>query len=334
MTNWILRLQKPSTPKRLLAVVAGCCLLLVLAPTVRSNADTTFELIRLDEPLTWIQARDSALNMGARLAVITDHSEQLAMNALLSQTDSAWIGGTDVVIEGTWVWVNGEPWSYSNWLSGHPVPLDGTDYLQIRGDMDGRWVSADDYADAFVIEWLCCLGPYAGNVDHDPSGGVDIADLIYLVDYMFSGGPAPSCLSETDLTGDGSIDIGDLVFLVEFMFTSGPTPPDCPQAEPGIIDTVIIVDQTLKPWDISYGVHYYGMDPDSFNFGLGPYHFPPVINPEFLSPGDDGYPSPGSTFPVLGLVLNGETRAYSLLAIISNEVVDDQIDSVHIAATY
>ncbi len=52
----------------------------------------------------------------------------------------------------------------------------------------------------------------------------DISDLVFLVDYMFVGGPPPSPLQAADCNGDGQIDISDLVYLVEFMFIDGPRP--------------------------------------------------------------------------------------------------------------
>ena len=60
--------------------------------------------------------------------------------------------------------------------------------------------------------------------------GIDIADLVYLVDYMFTGGPPPpiSILS-ADLDCNLGVDIADLVYLVDYMFTGGPEPCDhCP----------------------------------------------------------------------------------------------------------
>ena len=73
----------------------------------------------------------------------------------------------------------------------------------------------------------CCFGT-AGNVDFDPSDAVDISDLVYLVDYMFAGGPAPVCLEETDVNASGGVDISDLVYLTDYMFTGGPAPVACP----------------------------------------------------------------------------------------------------------
>ncbi|MBU8933406.1 MAG: dockerin type I repeat-containing protein [candidate division Zixibacteria bacterium] len=71
----------------------------------------------------------------------------------------------------------------------------------------------------------CCEG-LRGNVDDD--GEVNIADLTYLVAYLFTGGPPPPCLEEADVNGDGEINIADLTYLVAYLFTGGPPPVACP----------------------------------------------------------------------------------------------------------
>jgi hypothetical protein len=81
----------------------------------------------------------------------------------------------------------------------------------------------------------CCRG-IRGNIDGDPDDQVDIADLIYLADWMFSDfsgdlddyGPPPPCMDEADMDGSGSHDISDLVYLVDYMFLDGPPPVACP----------------------------------------------------------------------------------------------------------
>lgn len=74
----------------------------------------------------------------------------------------------------------------------------------------------------------CCIG-IRGNVEGDASENIDISDLVFLVDFMFTGGPAPLCDTEANIDADagGNIDISDLVYLVDFMFTGGPPPPSC-----------------------------------------------------------------------------------------------------------
>ena len=79
-----------------------------------------------------------------------------------------------------------------------------------------------------MYESSCCIGT-TGNIDADPADEINIADLVYLVNYMFNGGPVPPCMEETDIDGNGDgPDIADLVYLVNFMFNGGPSPADCP----------------------------------------------------------------------------------------------------------
>jgi RNA polymerase subunit RPABC4/transcription elongation factor Spt4 len=86
----------------------------------------------------------------------------------------------------------------------------------------------------------CCA--IRGDVDHGGESEPNITDLIYLVTYMFQGGPAPVCndpnspacpehyYAETDIDGNGSCtpDITDLIYLVTYMFQKGPALVPCP----------------------------------------------------------------------------------------------------------
>ena len=56
--------------------------------------------------------------------------------------------------------------------------------------------------------------------DADCSGQVDISDLVYMVDYMFLGGPPSPCEENIDCDHDNRITITDLICLVEWMFPS------------------------------------------------------------------------------------------------------------------
>jgi hypothetical protein len=68
----------------------------------------------------------------------------------------------------------------------------------------------------------CCSLP--GDVN-DNTAGPDIADLVYLVNYMFKQGPAPPCMDTSDINGNqAGPDIADLVYLVNYMFKQGAAP--------------------------------------------------------------------------------------------------------------
>ena len=62
--------------------------------------------------------------------------------------------------------------------------------------------------------------------DTDGSGGVDIDDIVFLIAYVFQGGPAPSPLSIADVDCSGGIDIDDIVYLIAYVFQGGFAPGD------------------------------------------------------------------------------------------------------------
>jgi len=65
-----------------------------------------------------------------------------------------------------------------------------------------------------------------GDVNYDM--GLNVADVSWLVDYLFFGGPVPPCPEEGDVDGSGVINVADLTYLVDYIFLSSPAPPPCP----------------------------------------------------------------------------------------------------------
>ena len=60
--------------------------------------------------------------------------------------------------------------------------------------------------------------------DADNSGSIDISDAVFLIAYIFAGGPAPLPPGLGDSDCNGSIDISDVVFLIAYIFGGGPAP--------------------------------------------------------------------------------------------------------------
>ena len=58
--------------------------------------------------------------------------------------------------------------------------------------------------------------------DANKDGVVDAADLVYLLNYLFTSGPQPDPPSAGDPNGDCVIDAGDLVYLINYLFCRGP----------------------------------------------------------------------------------------------------------------
>jgi subtilisin family serine protease len=58
--------------------------------------------------------------------------------------------------------------------------------------------------------------------DATGDGLVNSADLVYLMNYLFLGGPLPDPPSAGDPNGDCKINSADLVYLINYLFTGGP----------------------------------------------------------------------------------------------------------------
>jgi len=63
-------------------------------------------------------------------------------------------------------------------------------------------------------------------VDGDANGDwlVNVADAVYLINFVFKGGPAPDPYEAGDANCDGNPDVGDAVFLINYIFKGGAAP--------------------------------------------------------------------------------------------------------------
>ncbi|MDH3891601.1 MAG: hypothetical protein OEV49_11005 [candidate division Zixibacteria bacterium] len=67
-----------------------------------------------------------------------------------------------------------------------------------------------------------------GDMNH--RSPIDIGDLVWLVDFMFSGGPTPITQEAGNVDCAPGVDISDLVYFVDWMFQGGPAPcASCPK---------------------------------------------------------------------------------------------------------
>jgi hypothetical protein len=87
-------------------------------------------------------------------------------------------------------------------------------------------IEAIDFCNAdtltfYVAIFLC------GDVDN--SGYVDIDDVVYIITYIFAGGPPPDPLDKGDVDCSGGVDIDDAVYIIQYVFAGGPSPcASCP----------------------------------------------------------------------------------------------------------
>ena len=60
--------------------------------------------------------------------------------------------------------------------------------------------------------------------DADLSGIVTISDAVFLINYIFAGGPEPLSASSFDADCNGIVTISDAVYLINYIFAGGPSP--------------------------------------------------------------------------------------------------------------
>jgi hypothetical protein len=64
-----------------------------------------------------------------------------------------------------------------------------------------------------------------GDVNSD--GNVSLTDIVYLIYYLFKGGPRPHPTWRADVNWDCKVSLSDIVYLINYLFKSGPPLPGC-----------------------------------------------------------------------------------------------------------
>jgi len=80
----------------------------------------------------------------------------------------------------------------------------------------------------------CVACPISATGDVNLSGSITSADIIYLVGYVFKGGPpAQPCAAAGDVNCSGSVTSADIIYLVGYVFKGGNPPCDVCTLVPG-----------------------------------------------------------------------------------------------------
>ena len=82
------------------------------------------------ESTSWLDAQNTCVELGGNLITISSEDENGFITNLLSQfgdtySPGVWIGLNDLEEEGDFVWVSGEPLTYTNWLINQPNNFNG-----------------------------------------------------------------------------------------------------------------------------------------------------------------------------------------------------------------
>ena len=60
--------------------------------------------------------------------------------------------------------------------------------------------------------------------DANSDSNINVADAVFLINFVFKGGLAPSPLEAGDANGDGQTNVADAVYLINYVFKGGPGP--------------------------------------------------------------------------------------------------------------
>ena len=61
-----------------------------------------------------------------------------------------------------------------------------------------------------------------GDVNNDKE--LTLADVVYLINYLYRNGTEPMPLDAGDANCDGEINVSDVIYLINYLYRGGPKP--------------------------------------------------------------------------------------------------------------
>ncbi len=87
----------------------------------------------------------------------------------------------------------------------------------------GQANTSEPVPDAPAVCFDIIERPYVKG-DADGNSIINVADAVFLIQYIFAGGPAPVPLEAGDADCNGFISVPDAVYLILYIFAGGPAP--------------------------------------------------------------------------------------------------------------
>jgi hypothetical protein len=117
-------------------------------------------------------------------------------------------------------------WANATQCTGepYPAPAGSIDSFMVTLDLTQTYYFAMELLDdrpnyseiSNIVRFKC------GDANGD--GGLNAADVVYLINYLFIGGPPPVPMVVGDVNCDGVINAADVVYLTNYLYISGPKP--------------------------------------------------------------------------------------------------------------
>jgi hypothetical protein len=161
--------------------------------------------------LEWDDAQEYCANQGGHLVTIDDADENAFVLSTSQGIESGnvWLGGNDLVTEGTWMWDDGSDLVYDNWNSGEPNDSGSNeDCMEMRSG-DGLWNDAVcTRVRTFVCE-LRCQDWYADEDGDGYSGTTWVRNNCGTVNDEASTTPGEDCDDTTVFRSPGNVEVCD-----------------------------------------------------------------------------------------------------------------------------
>ncbi len=121
---------------------------------------------------TWTASNAEAMSLGGQLVTIRNSSENQWIYDTFGYygglNRGIWLGFTDLDRSGNWIWISGEPITYTNWEWGEPNLLGQENWAMMSAPYWGRNGGWNNYGD---IAWDGANFPICGVVEFVPEPG-------------------------------------------------------------------------------------------------------------------------------------------------------------------
>jgi hypothetical protein len=121
-------------------------------------------------------------------------------------------------------------WAAYPWANGTAARSDGLVWLRSDLESDGTHPSTSGETKVGAMLLTFWKGDPTSRRwfrawargDVDGSGALDVNDVFFLIDRLFTGGPPTA--GSGDVNGDGRLDVADVFYLINHLFAGGPPP--------------------------------------------------------------------------------------------------------------
>jgi len=173
----------------------------------------------MTEPGTWIETQLKAVSLGGNLVTVNNAAENEFVRATFANFggngQAVWIGLSDAATEGTFVWADGAPVSYTNWGDGEPNNIGNEDYALMHDAVSGAWNDAQGggpFSGVIEVPGSCVLG------DMNCNGSVTTADIPNFILALLGGPGFPGCnINLADMNADALINGRDIRPFVDVL---------------------------------------------------------------------------------------------------------------------